>query len=180
MLDLAGAILFENGQFVEAQTPLQKAVSLRETLVSEGQKVPPLGFATSLVMLAKTQMAAGTFDKAADLLTKAVEILDSGSDPGHDKAAAALSAVTLEQLADAHFAVGESAAAVATLGQVHDRQRARGAAAAPEALTSAILLARGQAWSGQTAEAIAPLTAAIAAFERARGDTKALPPALPR
>ena len=178
VLDLAGAILFENGQFVEAQTPLQKAVSLRETLVSEGQKVPPLGFATSLVMLAKTQMAAGTFDKAADLLTKAVEILDSGSDPGHDKAAAALSAVTLEQLADAHFAVGESAAAVATLGQVHDRQRARGAAAAPEALTSAILLARGQAWSGQAAEAIAPLTAAIAAFERARGDTKALLPAL--
>jgi len=178
VLDLAGAILFENGQFAEAQAPLQKAVSLRETLVSEGQRVPPLGFATALVMLAKAQMAAGTFDKAADLLTKAVGLFDSGSDPGHDKAAAALAAVALEQLADAHFALGDTAAAVAALEKLHDRHVASGAVAAPEALASATLLARGKVWSGQAAEAIEPLTAAIAAFERARGDTKALPPAL--
>ncbi len=178
VLDLAGAILFENGQFAEAQAPLQKAVSLRETLVSEGQRVPPLGFATALVMLAKAQMAAGTFDKAADLLTKAGGLFDSGSDPGRDKAAAALAAVALEQLADVHFALGDTAAAVAALEKLHDRHVASGAAAAPEALVSATLLARGKVWSGQAAEAIEPLTAAIAAFERARGDTKALPPAL--
>jgi tetratricopeptide (TPR) repeat protein len=179
VLDLAGAILFENGQFTEAQAPLQKAVSLRETLVSEGQQVPALGFATALAMLAKAQMAAGTFDKAADLLTKAVGLFDSGSDdPGHDKAAAALAAVALEQLADVHFALGDSSAALAVLQQLHDRHVASGVAAAPQALVSATLLARGQSWAGQAAEAIEPLTAAIAAFERARGDAKALPPAL--
>jgi len=178
VLDLAGTILFENGQFTESLTPLQKAVSLRETLISEGQKVQPLGYATSLVVLAKAQMAAGTFDKAVGLLTKAVGLFESGIDSAHDKAAAALVAAALEQLADADFALGDSAAAVAALGQVHDRQVARGKAAAPEALATATLLARGQAWSGQTAEAIEPLITAIAAFERARGDTKALLPAL--
>ena len=178
VLDLAGAILFENGQFVEAQTPLQKAVSLRETLDSEGQKVPSLGFATALLMLAKAQMAAGTFDKAEGLLKKAVGMLESGSDPGHDRAAAALAAVALEQLADVHFALGESAAAVAALEQLHDRQVASGDAAAPEALAAATLLARGRAWAGQAEAAIDPLDEAIAACERARGEPKPLPPAL--
>jgi len=178
VLDLAGAILFENGQFVEAQTPLQKAVSLRETLVSEGKTVPPLGFATALLMLAKTQMAAGSFDKAEGLLTKAVGMLDSGTDPGQDKSAVALAAVALEQLSDAHFAQGDSPAAVAALEQLQARQVARGAAAAPEVLAVATLLARGRAWSGQADAAIEPLDDAIADFERARGDTKLLPPAL--
>ena len=178
VLDLAGAILFENGQFSEAQTPLQKAVSLRETLVSEGQQVPPLGFATALVMLAKAQMAAGTFDKAAGLLEKAIEMFESGSGAGQDKAQAALASAAREQLADVHFALGDSAAADAALERLRDRQLARRATGPTEVLATATLLARGQAWSGRAADAIEPLATAIAAFERARGDMKAVPPAL--
>ena len=45
-------------------------------------------------------------------------------------------------------------------------------------LATATLLARGHAWSGRAADAIEPLTSAIAACERARGDLKAVPPAL--
>ena len=178
VLDLAGAILFENGQFSEAQTPLQKAVSLRVTLVSEGQQVPPLGFATALVMLAKAQMAAGTFDKAAGLLEKAIGMFESGSDAGQNNAQAALASAALEQLADVHFALGDSAAAVAAIEQLRDRQLARRATGPTEVLATATLLARGHAWSGRAADAIEPLTSAIAACERARGDLKAVPPAL--
>jgi len=178
VLDLAGAILVETGQYGEAQSPLEKAVSLREGLVAEGQQVQPVDAATTLVLLAKAQAATGGFDKAQESFTKAVAIIDGGVEPSQESTAAALAGAALEQLADVRFATGDTAAAAAALGQLYERRLTRGGAAAPDVLATALLRAQGQVWSGEGVNAVEPLADALKAYERARGDRKLLPRAL--
>ena len=173
VLDMAGMLLLENGQIAEAQTPLGRAVAMREEMVAEGKKVSPVELAAAGVMLARAEMLSGKYDEAGDGLTKALALLESSVGAGHESTLAAL-----EQFAAVHFALGDYEVGEAALGQVLDRRRKSGAAANGSMLSTATTLARARAWSGQAAAAIDPLSAAIADHERGRLDKKLVPPAL--
>ena len=172
VLDLAGLILLENGQCAEAQNPLRKAVALRDALTAEGREVSPVETASALVLLARAQMGVGTFETAADLLTKAVELFGTSVGPGHPSTQAAV-----ERLADVHFGLGEAAAGQAELEQLLERRQQQTGQSA-EILATATLLARAQAWQGNAAAAIEPLATAITTHERAHADTPAVASAL--
>ena len=172
VLDLAGLILLENGQFAEAQNPLRKAVSLREALRAEGKGVSPVESAATLVLLARAQMGAGTFEPAVELITKAVELLAASVGPGHPSTEAAE-----ERLADAHFAMGNASAGQAELEQLLERRKQQADRRA-DILATATLVARAQAWQGKAMDSIEPLATAVAAHERLRGDMSAVPVAL--
>ena len=173
VLDMAGTLLLENGQIVEAQTPLGKAVAMREEMAAEGQKVPPVELAAALVMLARAEMLSGKHEEAGEGLTKAVAIFESSVGAGHESTLAAL-----EQLANSQFALGDAEAGEATLGQVLERRRRLGAAAKGGLLSTATSLAKARAWSGKAAVAIGPLSTVINEHERGRLDKKLVPPAL--
>jgi tetratricopeptide (TPR) repeat protein len=172
VLDLAGLILLENGQFAEAQNPLRKAVSLREALRAEGKEVSPVESAAAMVLLARAQMGAGTFEPAAELLTKAVELLGASVGPGHPSTEAAG-----ERLADAHFALGNASAGQAELERLLERRKQQAGRQA-EVLATATQVARAQAWQGKAMDSIEPLATAIAAHERLRGGMSTVPVAL--
>jgi len=171
VLDLAGEILLENGQVAEAQNPLRKAVALREQLLADGRDIPPVEYAAALVLLARSQMGAGTYETARDPLVKAVGLFETHVGIGHPSTTAAL-----ERLADVHFALGENTAGLAILQQLLDRRtRQRDEAGALEAATT---LARAQSWAGQAAQAADPLAAAIATHQRKHGTKTGLPEGL--
>lgn len=173
VLDMAGTLLFENGQIAEAMTPLGKAVTMREEMIADGKKVPIVEMAAALVMLARAEMLAGMHAEAGERLTKAVGLFESSVGAGNESTLAAL-----EQLAGVHFALGDADAGEAALGQVLERRLKLGAAGREGILRTATMLARARAWSGHAAAAIAPLAQAIADHERARLDKAAVPPAL--
>jgi tetratricopeptide (TPR) repeat protein len=173
VLDMAGTLLLENGQIAEAQTPLEKAVVMREEMIAAGAKVPPVELAAALVMLARAEMLAGKHEEAGDGLTKAVALFESSVGAGNES-----TLIALEQLAAVHFALGDAEAGEAALGQVLDRRRKLGAAAKGSMLSTATALARARAWSGRAAAAIGPLSVAINDHERGRLDKKLVPPAL--
>lgn len=171
VLDLAGEILLENGQVAEAQNPLRKAVTLREQLLADGQTIQPVEYAAALVLLARSQMGAGTYDTARDPLVKAVGLFETHVGIGHLSTKAAL-----ERLADVHFALGENTAGLAILQQVLDRRpKQRDENGELEAATT---MARAQAWAGQAASAADPLAAAIATHQRKHGTKAGLPEGL--
>jgi len=172
VLDLAGLILLENGQCAEAQNPLRKAVALRDALTAEGREVSPVETAAALALLARAQMGVGTFEPAADLLTRAVELFDSSVGPRHPATKAAL-----ERLAEVHFGLGEAGVGQAELEQLLERRQQQAGQPA-EVLASAILLARARAWQGNAAAAIEPLATAITAYERSHTDPPAVASAL--
>lgn len=171
VLELAGTLLFENGQCNEAQTPLQKAVALRESLAEAGQPQPPVELAAALVMLARAEMAVGAFDRAAPRLTQAAVLFETALGKGHQSTLA-----TRELTATVAVGLGEVAAAEETLaGILGLRQRV--GSGKPEVLATAIALARTRAWGGHSAAALEPLRTAIAEHQRSRGPEADLPPA---
>ena len=173
VLDMAGALLFENGQIAEAQTPLGKAVTMREEMIAEGKQVPPVELAAALVMLGRTELLAGIHAEAAERLKRAVGLFESSVGAGHESTLAAL-----EQLANAHFAIGDAEAGEAALGEVLERRRRLRGSAKAGVLPVAMSLAKARAWSGGAAIAIGPLKHAIADHERARLEKALVPPAL--
>lgn len=171
VLELAGTLLFENGQFNEAQTPLAKAVALRESLAEAGQPQPPVELAAALVTLARTEMALGAFDRAAPRLTQAAGLFEAALGKGHQSTLA-----TRELTAAVAVGLGDVAAAEETLAGIL-ALRQRGEGGKPEVLATAVALARARAWGGQSAAALEPLRAAIAEHQRSRGPEADLPPA---
>ena len=170
ILDMAADILVGNGQFAEASLPLQRAIALRETLLADGRRVSRADLAASQALLARVTMSQGAFDRAAELLAKALDHFEAVLDRDHDANLAARRA-----LADAQTGLGDHAAAEATLRELLARQRGRFGAGHPDCLATATALARA-IWCASRHDAAREfLATAIAEFERAGGPRESLP-----
>lgn len=172
VLDLAGLTLLENGQYAEAQNPLQKAAALREDLRAAGKPVSAVEEAASLVALGRARMAVGAFDAAAEPLDKAVGLFDSSIGPLHASTLAAR-----ERLAEVRFGLGDLAGGRTLVEQVLERRRTQAGAEA-ERLAAAAAVASARGWAGDAAAASQVLVAALGDRGRSRAVQAAVPAVL--
>ena len=188
ILDMAGLILFEQEKLAEAEGPLSKAVALREPLLSDRPGQFDVEQASTLLLLGKLHASAGRLDQMVDSLVKAVVMFDSALGAEHERTLQArgelVRAVDLftqqlgpnheatikanEELAKVHEALGDYAAAVATLRARYDGEVQHGGPGAGATLRAAAALGRVLALEGKEDDAIAVMTQAAEAAEAAR------------
>jgi len=92
ILDLAAEILFVDGRFAEAVTPLERAVTIRETLVADSARDDgdhDVALASSLLLLGKAYVQIGDKPKAVAALKRAADLFSASLGEDHDATTAA-------------------------------------------------------------------------------------------
>ena len=185
ILDLAGLILFEQQKLDEAEGPLAKAVTLREPLLADQPGLFETEQASTLLLLGKLHASAGRIDAMVNSLVRAVVMLDTALGAEHEQTTQARGelerAVELftkqlgpdheatikanEELAKVHEALGDFAAATATLRARYDGELKRSGPGAAATLRAAAAVGRVLALAGRPDEAITLEGQAVAAAE---------------
>ena len=98
---------------VEARGGLVTTIALREGLLADGKRVSRADLAASQALLARVSMSQGAFDRAAELLRKAIDHFEAVLDRDHD-ANLAVPQEMIERFLEVYFGPAPQAVAVAS------------------------------------------------------------------
>jgi len=173
ILDMAADLLIADGQLEAAESPVKRALALRETLAARGAAMPDAELAGSLAALGTLRAARGGFVDAEPLLGQAVARFTKALGPTH-----ASTTATLLRLAEVQLGLGKPTDAEASCRAALERALERDGPGDPEVPAAAGRLARTLAFVGRPAAGIDAFATAIADLRRAVGDSADIPPLL--